>query len=50
MKMFPAVRHILAVAAAALTLASCGTTSALYYWGPSGGGATGYQNAAYRNY
>lgn len=50
MKMFPAVRHILAVAAAALTLASCGTTSALYYWGPSGGGATGYENAAYRNY
>ena len=48
--MFPAVRHILAVAAAALTLASCGTTSALYYWGPSGGGATGYENAAYRNY
>lgn len=44
------MRRLLPALAALLMFASCGPSNALYYWGPSGNGVSGYENAAYRNY
>ena len=44
------MRRILPALSVLLILASCGQSKALYYWGPSGNGTSGYENAAYGNY
>lgn len=44
------MKRLLILAVASLSLASCGVTSTLYYWGGIQNGATTYENLAYRNY
>lgn len=44
------MRKILALAIAALLLASCSITKPLYYWGGSQNGTTTYENLAYQSY
>lgn len=44
------MKRVLFIVIVSLSLVSCGSTSALYYWGGSQNGTTTYENLAYRNY
>lgn len=44
------MRRLLIIGILALCLASCGTTSSLYYWGGVKNGATAYESLAYGSY
>ena len=44
------MKKLLLLAIVSFSLASCGVTSTLYYWGGTQNGTTTYENLAYRNY
>lgn len=44
------MKRIIALALLSFTLAACGTTSSLYYWGGTQNGTTAYENLAYNSY
>ena len=44
------MKKLMVLAFAAVLLSSCGTTSALYYWGGVQNGTTAYENLAYQTY
>ena len=44
------MKRLLILAVVSFSLASCGLTSSLYYWGGAQNGTTTYENLAYRHY
>ena len=44
------MQRLLILAIVSFSLASCGLTTSLYYWGGTQNGATAYENLAYKNY